>query len=269
MENYDRAIEAYDQVIRLDPKNAFAYSNRGYAYYRKKDYDLAVPDLEQAMELDPKLRYPYRGRGNVYIAQGDIERAIAYYDHAIELDPKYEDAYESRGDAYRAKGDYGRATADYDQAIVLDPKDADFFTSRGYARFDIGHYQDAASDFAQALTLKSETPRAVLGLYIAQMRLGLGTATADLETNAKRAKRMEWPHPLIDMFLGGRTEEATLEDAHSPDELCEAQFFVAQRLLLQGKRTATISRLRLAADVCPNTSYILPSVRAELTRMTR
>ena len=36
--DYDNAIADYDQAIRLDPNNAKAFNFRGLAYYRKQDY---------------------------------------------------------------------------------------------------------------------------------------------------------------------------------------------------------------------------------------
>jgi tetratricopeptide (TPR) repeat protein len=39
---YDRAIEDFDQAIRLDPQSAIAYLGRARAYREKADYDRAV-----------------------------------------------------------------------------------------------------------------------------------------------------------------------------------------------------------------------------------
>jgi tetratricopeptide (TPR) repeat protein len=36
---YDKAIAFYDEAIRLDPKCAIAYINRGAAWADKKEYD--------------------------------------------------------------------------------------------------------------------------------------------------------------------------------------------------------------------------------------
>src|SRR6185295_11781895 len=36
--DYDHAIADYDQAIKLDPKNAHAFTRRGLAHYRKQDY---------------------------------------------------------------------------------------------------------------------------------------------------------------------------------------------------------------------------------------
>jgi tetratricopeptide (TPR) repeat protein len=52
--DYDRAIADYSQAIRLDPKYAVAYINRGISYEAKGDNDRAIADYDQAIRLDPK-----------------------------------------------------------------------------------------------------------------------------------------------------------------------------------------------------------------------
>jgi tetratricopeptide (TPR) repeat protein len=51
--DYDSAIADYSQAIRLDPDDAWAYYNRGGAYYYKGDYRRARMDWEQALRIDP------------------------------------------------------------------------------------------------------------------------------------------------------------------------------------------------------------------------
>jgi tetratricopeptide (TPR) repeat protein len=46
--DYDRAIQDYDQVLSLDPKNGLAFNNRGLAYGRIGDFDRAISDYENS-----------------------------------------------------------------------------------------------------------------------------------------------------------------------------------------------------------------------------
>ena len=49
---YRRAIEDYDQALRLDPGDADYYQNRGISYEYLGDYERAARDWEQAIRID-------------------------------------------------------------------------------------------------------------------------------------------------------------------------------------------------------------------------
>ena len=69
---YDRAIQDYDQAIRLDQNNAAAFSSLGNAYNRKHEYDHAIQDLDQAIRLDPNYAPAFLNRGAAYAAKRDV-----------------------------------------------------------------------------------------------------------------------------------------------------------------------------------------------------
>jgi tetratricopeptide (TPR) repeat protein len=148
----DRAVEGYNQVIRLDPKYANAYSSRGVTYVGR-DNDRAIRDLDQAIELDPKDADAYHGRGRAYINKGDYDRAIQDFDEAIRFDPKHAVTYNDRGVAYEGKRDYDHAIQDFDEAIRLDPKDSWTYSNRGYVYLMKGDYDRAIGDFDQVIRL--------------------------------------------------------------------------------------------------------------------
>jgi tetratricopeptide (TPR) repeat protein len=51
----NHAIVDYSAAIRLDPKLANAYDNRGRAYRAKGENDQAIRDFKEATRLDPQL----------------------------------------------------------------------------------------------------------------------------------------------------------------------------------------------------------------------
>ena len=149
----DRAIQGYDQAIQRNPKNAFLYVNRGFAYAIKGDHDRAIEDYNQGLQLDSKNALAYRNRGVAYASKGDHDRAIQDYDQAIQLDPKDAMAYVSRGTLYKSKGDNSRAIQDFDQAVQLDPKNGGSYIARGGAYVSKGDYDHAIQDYDQAIEL--------------------------------------------------------------------------------------------------------------------
>jgi tetratricopeptide (TPR) repeat protein len=132
-QDYDRAIQDYSEVIRLDPNDARAFYARGNAYRDKQDYDRAIQDYNEAIRLDPNHSYVFTNRGNVYFYKQDYDRAIQDYNEAIRLDPNYANAFYNRGNAYYRKQDYDRAIQDFDEAIRLDPSNSAAAESRALA----------------------------------------------------------------------------------------------------------------------------------------
>jgi tetratricopeptide (TPR) repeat protein len=66
-----------------------AYLARGIAYFDLGDYQRAIEDYDEAIRLDPQDAVAYYNRGNAYFLQDQHQRAIEYFDHAIRLDPQY------------------------------------------------------------------------------------------------------------------------------------------------------------------------------------
>ena len=50
---HDRAVQDYNEAIRIDPKYALAYTRRGDAYYNRHAYAEARTDYDHALALDP------------------------------------------------------------------------------------------------------------------------------------------------------------------------------------------------------------------------
>jgi len=122
---YGKAIKDYDEAIRLDASNAFAYGGRGDAWYAQADYDKAIRDYSEAIRLNPKSAWDYTNRGNARYALKDFDKAIHDYNEAIRLDPKDARAFGGRGNAWYASRDDVRAVLDYDEAVRLGAQELD------------------------------------------------------------------------------------------------------------------------------------------------
>jgi regulator of sirC expression with transglutaminase-like and TPR domain len=105
--NNDRDLLEADRLIKLNPKDADAYNNRGVLKQTNlNDIHGALSDYNKAIllgrgsanELNPQHAYAYRNRGLIKEYNlNDIPGALADYNKAIELNPQYADAYKNRG----------------------------------------------------------------------------------------------------------------------------------------------------------------------------
>jgi tetratricopeptide (TPR) repeat protein len=92
-ENADKAIDNYSKAIKINPKLAKAYNNRGIAYIWKKQYNLAIADLTKAIELDPQNGKAYNNRAIAYSYEGENSKALQDLHQAqslgIAVDPEF------------------------------------------------------------------------------------------------------------------------------------------------------------------------------------
>ena len=119
MVSIDKAIADYTEAIRLNPKDAKAYYNRGLVYVKKGDHDKAIADFTEAILLNPKDAEAYYNRGGAYGKKGEHDKAITDYTAAIRINPKNGHTFYARGYSYWQKDDKAKADADFAQAEKL------------------------------------------------------------------------------------------------------------------------------------------------------
>jgi uncharacterized caspase-like protein len=178
--DYDLAIAAYSEAIRLDPDDALARANRGNTYSKKNDLDRAIADLSDAIRLEPKFPFALAVRGYAHHRKQDFDRAITDLSEAIRLDPKLDLAFNFRGLAYSGKKDYDRAIADYNEAIVLDPRNAVQRHNRGSAYFQKSDYDRALADFDEAIRLDPNYGHPLYGRGLIKQMRGDKSGDADI-----------------------------------------------------------------------------------------
>ncbi|AKG20373.1 tetratricopeptide repeat protein [Calothrix sp. 336/3] len=75
--NYRGAIAIFNEVIQLEPNNAYAYMGRGASYYELRNYQAAKTDLDKTIQLDTNISFAYFFRGLTNHALGGKNAAIA------------------------------------------------------------------------------------------------------------------------------------------------------------------------------------------------
>lgn len=132
-------LEQYtDNINKL---SATDWKEKGYAFFNEKKYDKALEAYNKAIELNPKYAVAYSNRGIVYDELGKYQEAITDLDKAIELNPNLAQAFNNRGVAYNGLGKYQQAIADLDKAIELNPGVIEVYINRGAAYIKLGKYQ--------------------------------------------------------------------------------------------------------------------------------
>jgi tetratricopeptide (TPR) repeat protein len=250
----DRAITDYNEAIRLNPNNGLTFNERGLAYKAKDDLDRALADFNEAVRLNSDNADIHYNRGNVFMKKGDLDHAIADLDEAIRLGPANIVAI---------------AKDDAITRIAIDRIKADYFGARGQAKFLQANFEDAASDYARFVQFHRDEPYTILRLYLARARSGQPSGAAELESSAAALKQPDWPFPVVELFLGRKTAAETLAAATTPDQRCEAQYYIGEWYLQRGEKTAALPALQAAADTCPKAFDEFQLAQFELRRFGR
>ncbi len=130
---YDEAIQQYEQLLKMNPKDAETHFDLGATLQAKKDYDAAMAEYRTAASLDP---------------------SNAAYTKALDtvMDLKAAPIIDAAVKAHQNK-DYPSAITQYKQALDLRPNNASLWFDLASAQYSYQDYQGARTSYTRALEL--------------------------------------------------------------------------------------------------------------------
>jgi tetratricopeptide (TPR) repeat protein len=152
-DKFEKAIEAYDEAIKLDPENAPAWLAKGLALGELERYYEAIEAYDEVLKLDPENAPAWNNKGVIFGEQDKDNEAIEAYDKAIKLDPNDALYWTNLGQVLNRQGKYTKAIEAFNKAIRLDPEDANAWSGKGYALSELGRYDDSIDAYDEAIRL--------------------------------------------------------------------------------------------------------------------
>ncbi len=109
--NWDEAVKCFKAALSnpVYRTPAWAYSNMGYAYYKKGDYRNAEKALREALMRNPVFPSALYILGLVYVKLDDEEAAIEEFKKAIGIAPGYVEAHWELANIYMRRGEKAKA----------------------------------------------------------------------------------------------------------------------------------------------------------------
>jgi lipoprotein NlpI len=268
---YENAVRDFSQALKFAPGSTDALYNRGGAYSKLAQWDAALADFNALLKIVPNDPNTLYARAWVHAQRGEDTAAIDDLDRVLAEEPDDQEALLDRGGLNVRAGRYDDAVKDFGRLLRLDPKAAAAAYSRGRAYYAKSDFKNAAEDFALALKLRPDNPYAALRLYLAQSHLGKGDA-AVLKNGIEVLDPAIWPRPLLELFAGTGTDPALIAGINElparqrTDVLCEAQYYLGERALLNGDKKAARDYFTAAAASASTTTEHIDA-KAALKRM--
>jgi tetratricopeptide (TPR) repeat protein len=118
---YDAGIQAYEDLLKSEPKNAVFMNMIGIAYLNLSNYSQARKYFERAAKADKTYPSAVNNLGMVWYQQKNYRRAIREYQRAVAIDPDQAGTHANLGYAYYKTKKYLEAAAEFRKALEIDP----------------------------------------------------------------------------------------------------------------------------------------------------
>lgn len=164
LEQFDKALEAFDFAIALYDRYLEAYFNKGNALANLGRYQEAIDAFEQYARLlrmeneaddfeSAEMLEVYCSIGECYERMGDLPLAVNYYEKALAIDPHFPDAIYGIGIVCSLCNNLTDSLRYIRQAIDLDPFNSEYHFSLGNVYRRMGKVEKALEAYRTATNI--------------------------------------------------------------------------------------------------------------------
>ncbi len=179
MQHYSQALQAYEEALRMDPRNFYAWNGKGTALYNQGNYRKALEAYQRATEIDPDNAVVWVSAGLVLNRLQRYQQALVHFERALNIDQHYVAAWNGKADAQLDMNMPEDALASYEQALTYDTRSFQAWNGLGNARSSLRDYAGAVDAYTRALLVNSRSAVAWCNKAEALMRLGHNRAALD------------------------------------------------------------------------------------------
>ncbi len=116
------AVDYYNNALNINPESIEAYYGLGMFYQEHEEYNRAIEAYTTILKIDPAYKAAHFNLGYIHLVYLRVfDVAAKHFSDAIKADPNYAEAYYNRGYCYELLGDVMNAKKDYQQATMVRP----------------------------------------------------------------------------------------------------------------------------------------------------
>jgi tetratricopeptide (TPR) repeat protein len=151
------AIVAFENCLKLEPRNAVTEYNVGLSYEGLKQNEEAIQAYETAIEWQGqngvKSSKAFTSLARIYLDENQPEKALPYLQQAVAAFPEVALAHEELGRVYSALNQLPEAQKELEKAVSLEPEAASVHLMLGQVYRKRGMADKAKSEFQKAQEL--------------------------------------------------------------------------------------------------------------------
>ena len=172
----ERIVGEASRALAQKPDDVTQLQRRARAFGRLDRHALALQDWDRLIVLRPKDSQGHVGRGNSLDALKRYEEAVTAYDRALELSPRNGVILNRRALAKRALKRFDEALRDFDQLLEDSPNFTAGHYNRGLVLLDVKRPDDAMRAFTATIGLDKDYTAAYTHRGILHMDAGRNDA---------------------------------------------------------------------------------------------
>jgi tetratricopeptide (TPR) repeat protein len=164
-QDYPKAFDQLNIVLRKNVYNPEAYFLKGMIYKDMKDTAKAISSFQTALQVVPDYREASIQLGLIYTEKNDSV-AIRYLDNAYKIDSQDVFPIFARAVYYQKNNEFARAKAEYRHCIIRDRHYIDAYFNLGYLLMQEDSVEKAFRQYDLVTKLQPNNPSAWYNLGV-------------------------------------------------------------------------------------------------------
>lgn len=156
---HEQAVEAFERAVKFEPENAEAWVNKGFAHAEMEEYDRAIGAYDEALRVDEDDKFAAEALVNKAYAEYEARRGdpLETVERALEKDERMPEAWYNRAVFLNERGNHEDALRCVDNALSLGQRGPRVLDEKARALEELGRYEEAEELREEAREIEAET----------------------------------------------------------------------------------------------------------------
>ena len=121
-DKYEEAIRYFDQILKVEPNDIIALSNKGAAYAQSGNYEESLKFFNKALEVNPSDVYILSNKGAALSKLGKVDEALLTVEKILDIEPNNVKILSVQADMLRSIEKYHDAAKVYEKILEVEPE---------------------------------------------------------------------------------------------------------------------------------------------------